>query len=265
MLINIYSYLLDYKLLIEDIDRYIEEKVNDTQDIANKVNNIFYIEDDECAVRKLLAVLDDIEKNKYCLGVYPRILSNLFILVDLFSDGKQISTDRLKKIILASTEKRSNEFSESNWYYFGSSNIEANEFNSQLYKSLKEMRAINSRRKYIEDFDSRYDIPALMRKLMEIGSPVEEGRSLLSYIPVEIVVKRVMEVPNNDLRVIHGILRHNYLDVKNIKDIRHGDIYMFKEWRDMMGQQMDTIDSKLKHFHMKLLLDCIKDICNKLE
>lgn len=42
-------------------------------------------------------------------------------------------------------------------------------------------------------------------------------------------------------------------------------IYMFKEWRDMMGQQMDTIDSKLKHFHMKLLLDCIKDICNKLE
>lgn len=100
---------------------------------------------------------------------------------------------------------------------------------------------------------------------MEIGSPVEEGRSLLSYIPVEIVVKRVMEVPNNDLRVIHGILRHNYLDVKNIKDIRHGDIYMFKEWRDMMGQQMDTIDSKLKHFHMKLLLDCIKDICNKLE
>lgn len=261
----IYSYLLDYKLLIEDIDRYIEEKVNDTQDIANKVNNIFYIEDDECAVRKLLAVLDDIEKNKYCLGVYPRILSNLFILVDLFSDGKQISTDRLKEIILASTEKRSNEFSESNWYYFGSSNIEANEFNSQLYKRLKEMRAINSRRKYIEDFDSRYDIPALMRKLMEIGSPVEEGRSLLSYIPVEIVVKRVMEVPNNDLRVIHGILRHNYLDVKNIKDIRHGDIYMFKEWRDMMGQQMDTIDSKLKHFHMKLLLDCIKDICNKLE
>lgn len=261
----IYSYLLDYKLLIEDIDRYIEEKVNDTQDIANKVNNIFYIEDDECAVRQLLAVLDDIEKNKYCLGVYPRILSNLFILVDLFSDGKQISTDRLKEIILASTEKRSNEFSESNWYYFGSSNIEANEFNSQLYKSLKEMRAINSRRKYIEDFDSRYDIPALMRKLMEIGSPVEEGRSLLSYIPVEIVVKRVMEVPNNDLRVIHGILRHNYLDVKNIKDIRHGDIYMFKEWRDMMGQQMDTIDSKLKHFHMKLLLDCIKDICNKLE
>lgn len=261
----IYSYWLDYKLLIEDIDRYIEEKVNDTQDIANKVNNIFYIEDDECAVRKLLAVLDDIEKNKYCLGVYPRILSNLFILVDLFSDGKQISTDRLKEIILASTEKRSNEFSESNWYYFGSSNIEANEFNSQLYKRLKEMRAINSRRKYIEDFDSRYDIPALMRKLMEIGSPVEEGRSLLSYIPVEIVVKRVMEVPNNDLRVIHGILRHNYLDVKNIKDIRHGDIYMFKEWRDMMGQQMDTIDSKLKHFHMKLLLDCIKDICNKLE
>lgn len=222
----IYSYLLDYKLLIEDIDRYIEEKVNDTQDIANKVNNIFYIEDDECAVRKLLAVLDDIEKNKYCLGVYPRILSNLFILVDLFSDGKQISTDRLKEIILASTEKRSNEFSESNWYYFGSSNIEANEFNSQLYKRLKEMRAINSRRKYIEDFDSRYDIPALMRKLMEIGSPVEEGRSLLSYIPVEIVVKRVMEVPNNDLRVIHGILRHNYLDVKNIKDIRHGDIYV---------------------------------------
>ena len=261
----IYSYLLDYKLLKEDIDRYIEEKVNDTQDIANKVNNIFYIEDDECAVRNLLAVLDDIEKNKYCLGVYPRILSNLFILVDLFSDGKQISTDRLKEIILASTEKRSNEFSESNWYYFGSSNIEANEFNSQLYKSLKDMRAINSRRKYIEDFDSRYDIPALMRKLMEIGSPVEEGRSLLSYIPVEIVVKRVMEVPNNDLRVIHGILRHNYLDVKNIKDIRHGDIYMFKEWRDMMGQQMDTIDSKLKHFHMELLLDCIKDICNKLE
>lgn len=201
----IYSYLLDYKLLIEDIDRYIDEKVNDTQDIANKVNNIFYIEDDECAVRKLLAVLDDIEKNKYCLGVYPRILSNLFILVDLFSDGKQISTDRLKEIILASTEKRSNEFSESNWYYFGSSNIEANEFNSQLYKRLKDMRAINSRRKYIEDFDSRYDIPALMRKLMEIGSPVEEGRSLLSYIPVEIVVKRVMEVPNNDLRVIHGI------------------------------------------------------------
>lgn len=261
----IYSYSLDYKLLKEDIDRYIEEKVNDTQDIANKVNNIFYIEDDESAVRKLLAVLDDIEKNKYCLGVYPRILSNLFILVDLFSDGKQISTDRLKEIILASAEKRSNEFSESNWYYFGSSNIEANEFNSQLYKRMKDMRVINSRRKYIEDFNSRDDIPALLRNLMEIGSAVEEGRSLLSYIPVEIVVKRVMEVQNNDIRVIHGILQHNYLDVTNIKDIRHGDIYMFKEWRDMMGQQMDTIDSKLKYFHIELLLDCIKDICNKLE
>lgn len=261
----IYSYSLDYKLLKEDIDRYIEEKVNDTQDIANKVNNIFYIEDDESAVRKLLAVLDDIEKNKYCLGVYPRILSNLFILVDLFSDGKQISTDRLKEIILASAEKRSNEFSKSNWYYFGSSNIEANEFNSQLYKRMKDMRVINSRRKYIEDFNSRDDIPALLRNLMEIGSAVEEGRSLLSYIPVEIVVKRVMEVPNNDIRVIHGILRHNYLDVTNIKDIRHGDIYMFKEWRDMMCQQMDTIDSKLKYFHIELLLDCIKDICNKLE
>lgn len=261
----IYSYSLDYKLLKEDIDRYIEEKVNDTQDIANKVNNIFNIEDDECAVRKLLAVLDDIEKNKYCLGVYPRILSNLFILVDLFSDGKQISTDRLKEIILASTEKRSNEFSESNWFYFSSANMEANEFNSTLYKKLKSMRDSIRRRKYIEEFNSAVDITEIMRKLVEFDGIVEEGRSLLSYISAETIVKRVMEASNNDIQVIHGILRHYYLSIENIKQVRYNDLNMFKELRDMVGQQMDTIDSKLKHFHIELLLDCIKDICNKLE
>lgn len=261
----IYSYSLDYKLLKEDIDRYIEEKVNDTQDIANKVNNIFNIEDDECAVRKLLAVLDDIEKNKYCLGIYPRILSNLFILVDLFSDGKQISTDRLKKIILASTEKRSNEFSESNWFYFSSANMEANEFNSTLYKKLKSMRDSIRRRKYIEEFNSAVDITEIMRKLVEFDGIVEEGRSLLSYISAETIAKRVMEASNNDIQVIHGILRHYYLSIENIKQVRYNDLNMFKELRDMMGQQMDTIDSKLKHFHIELLLDCIKDICNKLE
>lgn len=261
----IYSYSLDYKLLKEDIDRYIEEKVNDTQDIANKVNNIFNIEDDECAVRKLLAVLDDIEKNKYCLGVYPRILSNLFILVDLFSDGKQISTDRLKEIILASTEKRSNEFRESNWFYFSSANMEANEFNSTLYKKLKSMRDSIRRRKYIEEFNSAVDITEIMRKLVEFDGIVEEGRSLLSYISAETIAKRVMEASNNDIQVIHGILRHYYLSIENIKQVRYNDLNMFKELRDMMGQQMDTIDSKLKHFHIELLLDCIKDICNKLE
>ena len=261
----IYSYSLDYKLLKEDIDRYIEEKVNDTQDIANKVNNIFNIEDDECAVRKLLAVLDDIEKNKYCLGVYPRILSNLFILVDLFSDGKQISTDKLKKSILANIEKRADEFIESNWYYFSSSNIEANEFNHQLYKTLKSMHNKARISRFIKDFNSVDDVVETLRKFVEIGSAAEKGKSLLSYVPVEIIVKRVMKASNNEIQAIHGILRYNYLNVNNIKDIRQGDLCMFRKWRDMLDQQKDTIDSQLKYFHICLLLDCIKDICDKLQ
>ena len=261
----IYSYSLDYKLLKEDIDRYIEEKVNDTQDIANKVNNIFNIEDDECAVRKLLAVLDDIEKNKYCLGVYPRILSNLFILVDLFSDGKQISTNKLKKSILANIEKRADEFIESNWYYFSSSNIEANEFNHQLYKTLKSMHNKARISRFIKDFNSVDDVVETLRKFVEIGSAAEKGKSLLSYVPVEIIVKRVMKASNNEIQAIHGILRYNYLNVNNIKDIRQGDLCMFRKWRDMLDQQKDTIDSQLKYFHICLLLDCIKDICDKLQ
>lgn len=261
----IYSYLLDYKLLIEDIDRYIEEKVNDTQDIANKVNNIFYIEDDECAVRNLLAVLDDIEKNKYCLGVYPRILSNLFILVELFSDGKQISIDKLKKSILANIEKRADEFIESNWYYFSSSNIEANEFNHQLYKTVKSMHNKARISRFIKDFNSVDDVVETLRKFVEIGSAAEKGKSLLSYVPVEIIVKRVMKASNNEIQAIHGILRHNYLNINNIKDIRQGDLCMFRKWRDMLDQQKDTIDSQLKYFHICLLLDCIKDICDKLQ
>lgn len=261
----IYSYLLDYKLLIEDIDRYIEEKVNDTQDIANKVNNIFYIEDDECAVRNLLAVLDDIEKNKYCLGVYPRILSNLFILVELFSDGKQISIDKLKKSILANIEKRADEFIESNWYYFSSSNIEANEFNHQLYKTVKSMHNKARISRFIKDFNSVDDVVETLRKFVEIGSAAEKGKSLLSYVPVDIIVKRVMKASNNEIQAIHGILRHNYLNINNIKDIRQGDLCMFRKWRDMLDQQKDTIDSQLKYFHICLLLDCIKDICDKLQ
>lgn len=261
----IYSYSLDCMLLIEDIDRFIDEKINDTQVIANRVNNIFCMKDDKSAVQELVAVLDDIEKDRYCLGVYPRILSDLFILVELFSDEKQISIDRLKKSILASIEKRADEFSESNWYYFSSSNIEANEFNHQLYKTLKDMRNFNNRRKYIEDFNSSDDITELIRKMMESGGIAEERRSLLSYIPVEIIVKRIMKASNNDIRVIHGILRYNYLEITNIKDMRQGDLFMFRKWRDVLAQQKDTIDSQLKYFLICLLLDCIKDICDRLQ
>lgn len=261
----IYSYSLDYMLLVEDIDRFIDEKTNDTQVIANRVNDIFCMEDDKSAVQELVAVLDDIEKDRYCLGVYPRILSNLFILVELFSDGKQISIDRLKKSILASTEKRADEFSESNWYYFSSSNIEANEFNHQLYKTLKSMHNKARISRFIKDFNSVDDVAEMLRKFVEIGSAAEKGKSLLSYIPVEIIVKRVMKASNYEIQVIHGILRHNYLNVNNIKDMRQGDLCMFRKWRDMLAQQKDTIDSQLKYFHICLLLDCIKDICDKLQ
>ena len=261
----IYTYSLDYMLLIEDIDRFIDEKINDTQVIANRVNDIFCMKDDKSAVQELVAVLDDIEKDRYCLGVYPRILSNLFILVELFSDGKQISIDKLKKSILANIEKRADEFIESNWYYFSSSNIEANEFNHQLYKTLKSMHNKARISRFIKDFNSVDDVVETLRKFVEIGSAAEKGKSLLSYVPVEIIVKRVMKASNNEIQAIHGILRHNYLNINNIKDIRQGDLCMFRKWRDMLDQQKDTIDSQLKYFHICLLLDCIKDICDKLQ
>lgn len=127
------------------------------------------------------------------------------------------------------------------------------------------MRNINNRRKYIEDFNSSDDITELIRKMLESGGIAEERRSLLSYIPVEIIVKRIMKASNNDIRVIHGILRYNYLEIKNIKDMRQGDLCMFRKWRDMLAQQKDTIDSQLKYFHICLLLDCIKDICDRLQ
>lgn len=261
----IYTYSLDCMLLIEDIDRFIDEKINDTQVIANRVNDIFCMKDDKSAVQELVAVLDDIEKDRYCLGVYPRILSNLFILVELFSDGKQISIDKLKKSILANIEKRADEFIESNWYYFSSSNIEANEFNHQLYKTLKSMHNKARISRFIKDFNSVDDVVETLRKFVEIGSAAEKGKSLLSYVPVEIIVKRVMKASNNEIQAIHGILRYNYLNVNNIKDIRQGDLCMFRKWRDMLDQQKDTIDSQLKYFHICLLLDCIKDICDKLQ
>lgn len=261
----IYTYSLDCMLLIEDIDRFIDEKINDTQVIANRVNDIFCMKDDKSAVQELVAVLDDIEKDRYCLGVYPRILSNLFILVELFSDGKQISIDKLKKSILANIEKRADEFIESNWYYFSSSNIEANEFNHQLYKTVKSMHNKARISRFIKDFNSVDDVVETLRKFVEIGSATEKGKSLLSYVPVEIIVKRVMKASNNEIQAIHGILRHNYLNINNIKDIRQGDLCMFRKWRDMLDQQKDTIDSQLKYFHICLLLDCIKDICDKLQ
>ncbi|WP_455266878.1 P-loop NTPase fold protein [Phascolarctobacterium sp.] len=265
--INIYihDYFLNEDLLIKDINRYILEAENDTQLISVEINNIFCIEQDERAVQELDLILKNIKDNKYSLGVYPRILSNLFILMSIFyNDIKQLH--ELKKDILKNAIDRADEFSENNWFYFSSSNVDANKFNNLIYKKLKCIRKDILKSRYITAFSKEDEFTGIFRKLVERGDgDVKKGRSLLSYIPVELIVKRVTETSNDNIQIIHGILRYNYLNVTNIKDIRHGDLCMFTRWRDLMDEQMDNISSRLKCFHLKILLTCIGEICNRLK
>ena len=55
--------------------------MNDIKNNTDKIESIYCLDSDIEATQRLDSVLDDIKKNQYCLGLYPRILSNLFILI----------------------------------------------------------------------------------------------------------------------------------------------------------------------------------------
>lgn len=262
----LYEYSLDKELLLEDIKRYIREEEEDTQKITDRVSSIFYLENDNEAIAQLEAVIDDIKEDRYSLEIYPRMLGDLFTLIGVLYNDRDSKLELVKKHIITNVKCRAEEFSESNWHYFGSSNTNTDDFNRELHEIAKTMRNELKKEKFIEILDDGENFTTKFRELVEDSSAIlGEKKSMLNCIPAEAMVDKFIHLPNEAIREIHGILRYEYLDVSNIKDFRSGDLGFFENMSNILADKIQSVNSKLKKTHLQYLLNCIRDICDKLK
>ncbi len=146
----IYDYSLNKGLLLKDIMRFIVSERNDVKNSTDKIDSIYYLDSDLEAIKCLDSVLDDIKENQYYLGLYPRILSNLFILMETLYDDSNHKIELLKKDIIKNVEDRADEFDANSWHYFNSGNTKANAFNEELYSIVEKKFLERKKQKYRE-------------------------------------------------------------------------------------------------------------------
>lgn len=262
----IYDYSLNKGLLLKDIMRFIVSERNDVKNSTDKIDSIYYLDSDLEAIKCLDSVLDDIKENQYYLGLYPRILSNLFILMETLYDDSNHKIELLKKDIIKNVEDRADEFDANSWHYFNSGNTKANAFNEELYSIVEKKFFERKKQKYRDALDDEKDFVEHFRELVKDDSSIlEDRKSMLNCIPVSEMIDKFINLPNSNIREINGILRYKYLNVKNIKDLRSGDLALFREMETILGEKIPLVNSKLKRRHLQYLLDCISSICKKLE
>uniref|UniRef100_UPI0030807C40 hypothetical protein n=1 Tax=Phascolarctobacterium succinatutens TaxID=626940 RepID=UPI0030807C40 len=261
-----YDYSLNKGLLLKDIMRFIVSERNDVKNSTDKIDSIYYLDSDLEAIKCLDSVLDDIKENQYYLGLYPRILSNLFILMETLYDDSNHKIELLKKDIIKNVEDRADEFDANSWHYFNSGNTKANAFNEELYSIVEKKFLERKKQKYRAALDDEKDFVEHFRELVKDDSSIlEDRKSMLNCIPVSEMIDKFINLPNSNIREINGILRYKYLNVKNIKDLRSGDLALFREMETILGEKIPLVNSKLKRRHLQYLLDCISSICKKLE
>lgn len=262
----IYDYSLNKDLLLQDIERFVIGERDDIQKNTDKIDSIYCIDSDVEAKKRLDSVLDDINKNQYCLAVYPRILSNLFILMETLYDDSCYKIELTKNNIIKNVEARADEFDVSNWHYFNSGNAKANAFNEELYSIVEKTFLERKKQKYRDALDDEKDFVEHFRELVKDDSYIlGDRKSMLNCIPASEMIDKFINLPNSNIRKINGILRYNYLNVKNINDLRSGDLALFREIETILGEKIPLVNSKLKRHHLQYLLDCISSICKKLE
>lgn len=262
----IYDYSLNKKLLLEDIERFVRGERDDIQKNIDKIDSIYCLDSDFEAIKLLDSVLDDINKNQYSLAVYPRILSNLFILMETLYEDSHYKIELIKKDIIKNVEARADEFDVSNWHYFNSGNAKANAFNEELYSIVEKTFLERKKQKYRDALDDEKDFVEHFRELVKDDSSIlGDRKSMLNCIPASEMIDKFINLPNSNIREINGILRYNYLNVKNINDLRSGDLALFREIETILVEKIPLVNSKLKRRHLQYLLDSISSICKKLE
>ena len=114
--------------------------------------------------------------------------------------------------------------------------------------------------------DDEEDFVEHFRELVkDDGYIIEDKQSMLNCIPASVMIKKFISLPNVNIRKINAILSHNYLEIRNIKDFRSGDLSLFREMGTILDKEIPLVKSKLKRRHLQYLLDCISSICKKLE
>lgn len=241
----IYDYSLNKKLLLEDIERFVRGERDDIQKNIDKIDSIYCLDSDFEAIKRLDSVLDDINKNQYSLAVYPRILSNLFILMETLYEDSHYKIELIKKDIIKNVEARADEFDVSNWHYFNSGNAKANAFNEELYSIVEKTFLERKKQKYRDALDDEKDFVEHFRELVKDDSSIlGDRKSMLNCIPASEMIDKFINLPNSNIREINGILRYNYLNVKNINDLRSGDLALFREIETILGEKIPgTVNS----------------------
>lgn len=261
----IYDYSLNKGLLLEDITRFVLGEMNDIKNNTDKIDSIYCLDSDIEAKKRLDSVLDDIKENQYCLGLYPRILSNLFILIETLYDNSNHIIGLLKENIIKNVKARAVEFDVSSWHYFNSGNTKANAFNKELYSIVEKTFLEGKKQKYRDVFDDEEDFVEHFRELVKDDSSIlGDKKSMLNCIPASKMIDKFVNLPNSNIRKINGVLSYYYLNVKNINDFRSGDLELFREMETILCKKIPLVNSKLKRRHLQYLLDCISNICKKL-
>lgn len=262
----IYDYSLNKVLLLEDITRFVLEEMNDIKNNTDKIDSIYCLDSDGDATKQLDSVIDDIKKDQYCLGLYPRILSNLFILIETLYDDSNRKIELLKKDIIKNVKARADEFDISSWHYFHSDNTKANAFNEELYSIVEKTFLEGKKQKYRDVFDDEEDFVEHFRELVKDDSSIlEDKKSMLNCIPASKMIDKFINLPNSNIREINGILNYYYLSGRKTNCFRSGDLALFREMRTILDKEIPLVKSKLKRRHLQYLLDCISSICKKLE
>lgn len=262
----IYDYSLNKVLLLEDITRFVLEEMNDIKNNTDKIDSIYCLDSDGDATKQLDSVIDDIKKDQYCLGLYPRILSNLFILIETLYDDSNRKIELLKKDIIKNVKARADEFDISSWHYFHSDNTKANAFNEELYSIVEKTFLEGKKQKYRDVFDDEENFVEHFRELVKDDSSIlEDKKSMLNCISASKMIDKFINLPNSNIREINGILNYYYLNGRKTNCFRSGDLALFREMRTILDKEIPLVKSKLKRRHLQYLLDCISSICKKLE
>lgn len=242
---------------------YIQQSQSNLSLVVNRVNRIFLMNDNDALI-ELKKFIDDIEKNKFNVNVYPKILDELWILIELLNDGN-IDIEKLKSIIVNNAINKVAEFNSMSWSVFPYENTGAKVFIDDLYNQLKAKSASLQSNELGDIFNSSEGFEENFEKyVLNYKNNFPLNHRIFLNISIDTAVRRILELNAREIAEFNSSISYIFdVNIINLKDFYSGDKEFLENLHNKIIKELDK-KSKLEIYQLKLLCKNLKLICENL-
>ena len=258
------NYICNLELPDDDIEKivsgYCTLRDDDVRNVVNKVRDLM-LQDDDLAKKDLEQLLDEIQKNKYKLVVYPKILDKIFTLLKIF-EYNRYEIEAFKNNVINNIVKRANEYEYSSWGFYHCESNETNDFIEELYRIIIETNKREKEKEWIAIFKSDENFLEKFSYYMqhEKGSFTEGG--VFANIDVNDVTERILQLNNNDIIEFFSKLRLVYdARIGNLREFYANDALFFKELEESLRKKITECNlCRTKKYLIKQWCDYLNEV-----